>query len=382
VTKYLHLVWAGLWRSRTRAVFTLLSIAVAFVLFGLLQGINAWFTGALPGARADRLIVVSRVSELELLPSGHLQKIERVAGVRRATVVGALPATYQSRGNDMVVLATDPNALFGIYPDWHTSPDALRALALRRTGVIVGAALMKAYGWKTGDRIPLLTSVAKQDGSTDWTFEIVGTYSVPDGVIQENRLIANYAYFDEARMFDKGRAFAFIVGIDDPRTSTQTCAAIDALFANSSDETITQNEAEYAQSQLRQLGDVGAMVNAIVGAVLFTLLFLTGNTMRQAVRERIPELAVLKAIGYSDGKVTALVLAESMLLCLVAALAGLAVAAAIFPVTAALGIGGGGLPLSVVVTGVLVALALALASGLPPAWQARRLPIVDALAGR
>ena len=122
---------------------------------------------------------------------------------------------------------------------------------------------------------------------------------------QENRIIVNYAYFDEARMFDKGRAFAFIASIDDPLRSPQVCAAIDALFANSPDETLTQNETEYAQAQLRQLGDVGAMVNAIVGAVLFTLLFLTGNTMRQAVRERIPELAVLKAIGYSDGMLTA-----------------------------------------------------------------------------
>ena len=199
---------------------------------------------------------------------------------------------------------------------------------------------------------------------------------------QENRIIVNYAYFDEARKFDKGRVFAFIVSIDDPRRSAPMCAAIDALFANSSDETLTQNETEYAQSQLRQLGDVSAMVNAIVGAVLFTLLFLTGNTMRQAVRERIPELAVLKAIGYSDGLVTALVLTESMLLCLVAAALGLAVAAAVFPVTEALGIGGGALPPRVVALGVAVALVLALVSGLPPAWRVRRLTIVDALAGR
>jgi len=160
------------------------------------------------------------------------------------------------------------------------------------------------------------------------------------------------------------------------------CAAIDALFANSSDETQTQNEAEYAQAQLRQIGDIGAMVNAIVGAVLFTLLFLTGNTMMQSVRERIPELAVLKVIGYSDAMVTALILVESALLCLVAALLGLAFAAAVFPVTASLGIGGGVLPSSVIVSGVAIALMLALVSGLPPARRVQRLTIVDALAGR
>jgi hypothetical protein len=255
---------------------------------------------------------VSRVSQIEPLPSAHLRLIERVPGVRRATLVGALPAIYQSRGNDVLALATDPGALFDIYPDWSVSPGELQAMSGKRTGALVGAALMKAYGWRLGDRIPLRTSVVQQDGSTDWSFEIVGTYSVTGAATQENRIIVNYAYFDEARMFDRGRAFAFIASIDDPLQSTRICAAIDALFANSPDETLTQNEAEFAQSQLRQLGDVGLMVNAIVGAVLFTLLFLTGNTMRQAVRERIPEFAVLKAIGFSDGMVTVLVLAESM----------------------------------------------------------------------
>ena len=160
------------------------------------------------------------------------------------------------------------------------------------------------------------------------------------------------------------------------------CAAIDALFSNSSDETLTQDESAYAQSQLRQIGDVSAMVNAIVGAVLFTLLFLTGNTMMQSVRERIPELAVLKAMGFSDGMVTALILTESVVLCLVAAVLGLAVAAAVFPVTASLGIGGGALPSGVIVIGVAIALMLALVSGLPPARRVQRLTIVDALAGR
>ena len=380
--KYFHLVWAGLWRSRARTAFTLLSIAVAFLLFGLLQGINAWFGGLVTDAHADRLIVVSRVSQIEPLPSAHLQQIERVPGVRRAALVGAFPAVYRDRGNDLFVLATDPQSFFDIYPDWHVSPDQLRALSGQRTGALVGEALMKAYGWKLGDRVPLRTSVAKQEGGTDWSFEIVGTFTVAGSAAQETRILVNYAYFDEARLFDKGRVFAFVASIDDPLRSAQVCAAIDALFANSSDETLTQNETEYAQSQLRQLGDVGAMVNAIVGAVLFTLLFLTGNTMRQAVRERIPELAVLKAIGYTDGQLAGLVLTESMLLCLVAALFGLAAAALVFPATEALGIGGAGLPPAVVASGVAVALVLALVSGLPPAWRARRLTIVDALAGR
>jgi len=379
---HFHLVWSGLWRKPVRTVFTLLSIAIAFLLFGMLQGINAWFSGLATDAHADRLIVVSRVSQVEPLPIAHMQRIEQLPGIRRATYVGAFAGVYQTRGNDVFVYATDPEAVFDIYPEWHTAPEQLRAMTTTRTGAIVGKALMEAYGWKVGDRVPLNTSVVKQDGSTEWDLDIVGTYDVEGTPSQANRVIVNYTYFDEARQFGKGRVFAFIVGIDDPARSAPMCAAIDALFANSSDETQTQNEAEYAQAQLRQIGDIGVMVNAIVGAVLFTLLFLTGNTMMQSVRERIPELAVLKAIGFSDRMVTILILLESVLLCLVAALLGLAVAAAVFPVTESLGIGGGALPSRVIVMGVAIALLLALVSGVPPARRVQRLTIVDALAGR
>ncbi len=377
-----RLVWAGLWRKPVRTVFTVLSIAVAFLLFGLLQGVNAWFSGLATNAHADRLIVVSRISQVEPLPVAHLQKIEQLAGIRRATSVGVFSGVYQSRGNDVLVYATDAEAFFDIYPEWRTAPDQLRALAVTRTGAIVGDVLMKAYGWKLGDRIPLATSVVKQDGSSVWDLEIVGSYDVKGSPSEANRVITNYAYFDEARQFDKGRVFGFIVSIDNPARSAPMCAGIDALFANSSDETLSQDEREYAQAQLRQIGDISTMVNAIVGAVLFTLLFLTGNTMMQSVRERIPELAVLKAMGFSDGMLTALVLVESVLLCLVAALLGLAAAAAVFPVTASLGIGGGALPSSVIVFGVAIALVLALVSGLPPARRVQRMTIVDSLAGR
>jgi putative ABC transport system permease protein len=173
-----------------------------------------------------------------------------------------------------------------------------------------------------------------------------------------------------------------VVAVDDPAHSAQICAAVDALFVNSAYETVTQDEKAYVQGQLRQLGDVSLMANAIVAAVLFTLLFLTGNTMMQSVRERTSELAILKTVGFSDRSVTALVLIESVLLCVLAASVGLAAAAAVFPITAALGIGGAALPLKVIAAGLMMAVGLAVASGLPPARRAQRLVIVDALAGR
>lgn len=380
--KYFPLVWANLWRKKLRTVFTLLSIVVAFMLFGLLQGANAWIQGFASGAQGTRLYVVSRISQFELLPKAYLERVERIPGVRRATFIGGLVGTYQRPNNTVVVYGVDSTDLFSLYPEWRTSAAQRQALLSTRTGAIVGARLMEANAWKLGDRVPLQTSTVKEDGHTNWDFEIVGTYDVPTAPAQANNILANYEYLDEGRRFGKGRVFALVVSVDSPAHSAQVAAAIDAEFTNSADETLTQDEKSYIQGQLRQLGDIGTIVNGVVGAVLFTLLFLVGNTMMQAIRERTPELAVLKTIGYSDGAVAWLVLSEALLLCVLAAVVGLSAAAALFPLAAALGLAGATLPVGVCASGVGIAIVLALASGLPPARRAGRLVIVDALAGR
>jgi len=380
--KFVPLIWAGLWRKRTRTVFTLLSIVIAFVLFGILQGVAAWLSGFGSASGTHRLYVVSRISQIQPLPSSYLQRIARIPGVHQVAEIAALVGSYQQPSNAVVVLATDPRRMFELYPEWQVPQNQLQQLVRSRTGAIIGARLARLYGWKVGDVIPIHSSVLKNDGTSDWTFEVVGVYDSPEQPSETDRIIANYEYVDEARHFERGTVQAFIVDIDDPALAAPISAAIDAQFANSADETVTQDEKEFIQGQIRQLGDVSTLVNAIVGAVFFTLLFLTGNTMTQSVRERIPELAVLKAVGFADWRVTMLVLVESTLLCVIAALLGLLAAAALFPATAALGIAGTSLPPKVFVIGLLIAIALALASGLPPARRASRLQIVDALAGR
>jgi putative ABC transport system permease protein len=379
--KFFPLVWSSLWRKKARTIFTLMSIMIAFLLFGLLQGVNAWLNAFGTGSNANRLYVVSRVSQVQPLPSAYLHQIEAVPGIRQSTYIAGISGFYQEKSNNLLALATDVQKFFDLYPDWKIAPEQLAAMSRTRAGAIVAAPLMRAFGWKIGDRLPLRTSVMKQDGSADWDFEIVGTYDVPTSPAEANRILVNYAYFDEARRLERGTAWAFVLAVDDPTRSAQICAVVDALFVNSAYETVTQDEKAYVQGQLRELGDVSLMANAIVAAVLFTLLFLTGNTMMQSVRERTPELAILKTVGFSDRSVTVLVLIESVLLCVLAASLGLAAAAAVFPVTAMLGIAGAALPIRVVALGLLIAVGLALASGLPPAWRAQRLVIVDALAG-
>ena len=197
--KFLPLVWSSLWRKKARTIFTLLSIVIAFLLFGLLQGVNAWLGAFSVGTNANRLYVVSRVSQVQPLPSAYLHQIEAVPGIRRATYIAGISGYYQEKSNNLLALATDVKAFFGLYPDWRVAPEQLAAMGRTRAGAIVGAPLMKTFGWKIGDHLPLRTSVVKQDGSADWDFEIVGTYDVPSAPAEANRILVNYAYFDEAR---------------------------------------------------------------------------------------------------------------------------------------------------------------------------------------
>jgi len=173
--KFFPLVWTSLWRKKARTIFTLLSIMIAFLLFGLLQGINAWLAD-FGGSNANRVYVVSRVSQLQPLPTSFLDQIEQVPGIRQSTYIAGLTGFYQEKSHSLVAFATDVQTFFALYPDWQIAPDQLAAMGRTRTGAIVAAPLMRAFGWKVGDRIPLRTSVTKRDGSADWDLEIVGTY--------------------------------------------------------------------------------------------------------------------------------------------------------------------------------------------------------------
>lgn len=379
--KFLPLLWAGLWRKRARTIFTLLSIVVAFVLFGMLQGVNAVFNNAVNAAAVDRLDVVSRVTFTEPLPYGYLSQIESIPGVAGVAYQSWFGTYYQDPKNFVFSFPLDPERFFPLFPELHLSKNELAALVHTRTGAVIGRDLAKKYGWKVGDRVPLHSVIWTQasDGSSDWQFDIVGIFDGPTN--DASSFFFNYSYFDEARAFSKGKVGWYIVKVKDPKEAMQVAAAIDKRFANSADETKTQTEKEFSQSFIKQQADINFIVTAILGAVFFTLLFLTGNTMMQSVRERVPELAVLKTLGFTDFAVVALVLAEALVLCLIAALIGLGIAALIFPAMKDY-IGEAHLPANVLVFGAALAVLLALCTGLPPAWRTARLNIVDALAGR
>ncbi|MDB5986942.1 MAG: transporter permease [Nevskia sp.] len=381
--KFFPLIWSALWRKKLRTIFTLLSIVIAFLLFGMLQGVNAAFQRGVDNANVNRLVVTSRISLTEALPISQMQLLESVKGVAAVAHATWFGAYYQDPKNFIFAAPVEIDRYLKVVPEIKSAPEQLDALRHTRDGILVGLVAAKKYGWKIGDRVPLHSTIwtRKSDGQSDWDFQVVGFYDFTGNASQTDGALFNFDYFDEARAFRRGSVGWWVVSLSDPNQSSQVAAAIDKLFENSADETKTQSEKEFAQSFLKQFGDINFIVKAILFAVFFTLLFLTGNTMMQSVRERVPELAVLKTLGYSDTAVLTLVLVESVLLCLLAAAIGLGIAELLFPLLKSV-VGEVRLPPSVLLAGGGVALVLAILTGLPPAWRAKRLDIVDALAGR
>ncbi|NHA13802.1 ABC transporter permease [Thioalkalivibrio sp. XN279] len=382
--KYLHLVWAGLFRKKVRTVLTVLSVIVAFLLFGLLQAVNEAFQAGAEQARADRLITNSRYSIIEMLPISYLPQIESVPGVKEVAFASWFGGSYQDRPAQFAVFPVDPERYLRAAPEIELDDAARERWQATRDGAVVGQSLAERYGWQVGDRVTLVADIWPQrGGNNEWNFEISGIYTSPGSEQNEGALLFQWEFFDEARQYARGTVGWFILQVEDPDRAEDVAQAVDALFENSSNETKTQTEKAFAQGFARQFGDIGLIVTAILGAVFFTILVLTGNTMAQAVRERVPELAILKTLGFSDRAVLGLVVAESLVLVLLGGLIGLGLAAAALGGLGAMlaGFGIQGISLSVVGMGVLLMVALSLVVGLPPAWRAMRLRVVDALGG-
>jgi len=377
-------VLANLMRKKTRTILTLLSVVTAFLLFGLLQAVNVMFSAGADFVGATRLVTQARVSFTTSLPMRLLPEIESIPGIKAVMWQQWFGAVWQEN-TQLFFFATDPARLHTVYPEYVMPDEQWKAFEQTRTGMIVGRILADKYGWRIGDKVPISSNIFPQkDGSKAWTFDLVGIYDGKDADWQRNTNLGwiNYAYFDEANQFGSGMAGTFTLSLADPGQAEQIAQTIDARFENSPDETKTQTEKDFNIGFLRQIGDIGLIVRWILFAVFFTLLLVVGNTIAQSVRERIPELAILKTLGFTDRSVLGFVLAEATAICAIGGLVGLAIATLI-----GIKIGGSGnFPIAidhrVWITGVISIIGLSLAVGLPPALRAGRLSIVDALAGR
>lgn len=379
--KFLALIWAGIRRNRGRSNLILLQVVIAFTLFGVLQGLNGAINKAVDSTHADRLYVGSRQRFGTPLPIAIMSTVQSAPGVIAASYRFQFGATWQKPDQQVPILATDVDSFLAVYPEWEIAPAARRAMKQLQDGAIVGVATLRKYQWKVGQRI-VVQSLAKKDGSPNWTFDIVGTYVASDDPDSAVLILTNYHYVNESLAPAQANTIALaVMRIADPARAPEVETAIDKHFLNSPNETLTQTERQAAEGQVASLGDINTVVHRVIGATFFVLLFATGALMMQSIRERMPELAVLKTFGFSDRLVMRLILAETLALCVCGAALGLGLASRILPLARNF-IGLGSIPLGVLVTGFAFAVALALAAGAIPAWRGLRLRVVDALANR
>jgi putative ABC transport system permease protein len=376
------LVFSNFRRHKLRTLLTVMSILVAFLLFGYLAAISKAFEMGVDVAGKDRLVVRHKVSLIQMLPISYEARIEQIEGVADATHSTWFGGIYQDPKNFFPQIPVHPDEFMAMYPEFILPSDQMEAWKRLRTGAVVGRRTADRYGFRIGDKVPIRATIwMPKTGGDTWTFDVVGIYDGAEKETDTTQFLFRYDYFDENRQWGAGMIGWYYIRVSDPARAAEIAQKVDELFANSPHETKTETEGAFVKAFADQAGNVGAIITAILTAVFFTILLVVGNTMAQSVRERTRELGVLKAIGFSDARVLGIVLFESCLIALVGGGLGLALAWQLIQMGDPTG---GALlvfffPVGDLVTGIVFVVLLGLAAGALPAVQAMRLNPVDAL---
>ena len=377
--KFFPLLWSSLWRKKIRTIFTLLSVFVAFLLFGILMTIRTAFTFGVEIAGADRLVLINKINLIMTLPVSYFERLRATEGVRLATHQTWFGGVYQEPANFFAQMAVEPESFLQVYPEFKIPEDKRKAWLSDRQGAIVGVDLARRFNWKIGDKIPIIGTIWQPKSGQVWDFNVVGLYD-GEPAVDKTQFFFRYDYLENR---DRGEGVVgwYVVKIDDAGQATQMAAKFDSMFANSSFETKTTTEKGFVEGFAKQMGDIGAIMVAILTAVMFTMILVAANTMAQSVRERTSEVGVLKTLGFSGGSILALILSESILITVIGGGLGLALAWLFVqngdPT-------GGMLPIFMlperdIAVGVVLIFALGVVAGILPAVNAMNLKITDAL---
>jgi putative ABC transport system permease protein len=379
--KFIPLVWKNIWRRKFRTTFTLLSIFIAFVLFGILMTIRYSFAFGVEIAGADRLVLIHKVSLIMPLPVSYQQRLQQTQGVEIASHQTWFGGIYQDPSNFFANIAVVPEPFLKTYPEFILPPEQVEAWRNDRQGAIIGRDLAERFNWKIGDKIPLTAPIwLPKGGGTTWEFNVVGIYDGADAV-DKTQMFFRYDYLDENRAQGQGQVGWYVVKIADPNQAVDLSHTFDEMFANSAAETKTTTEKGFIEGFAKQIGDIGSIMIAISSTVLFMFGLVAASTMAQSVRERTSELAVLKTLGFSGTTILILVLTESLFIAFTGGLLGLGLAWLFVQ-------GGdptnGMLPIFVLPTrdvliGIGLMVIMGVLAGVMPAVAAMRLKITDAL---
>jgi len=378
--KFSRLIFANLFRKKVRLILTIGSFAVALFLFAFLSIVRGAFLGNAELASANRLVTINRTSIINLIPLAYKDKIQRISGVTYVTHNNWFGGIYQNENNFFPQFVIDPTTQRQVFPELVVPDDQWSNFLKDRQGAVVGAKTAKRFGWKIGDRIPIKTTLY---GGGAWEFNLDGIYHGTRAQDDETQFWFQWDYFEE-KIPDrvKGQIGWYVIRIDKPEDAPRIAKTIDKEFENSPNETKTEAESAFAANWVKQFGNIQFLIVTIGAVVFFTLLLVTGNTMAISVRERTSELAVLKAIGFSDRAILFFVLAESLVIALFGGFLGLLLAVLATPVLAtalASMLPNLVLPGSILIVGLVVALIVGIAAGLLPGIGAMRMRVVTAL---
>jgi len=378
------LIRKNLFRKRLRAVLMIISIAVAFAIFGVLGSFERAFYAGQEIAQADRLVVVNKINFTQPLPISYFNRVRAVEGVKQVAHLNWFGGYYQDSKNFLIVFAVEPETYLDIVStDINVPPEARQIFLRERTSALVGENMAKKWGWKVGDHVPISSNIFSQkNGSHTWDFTIAGIFTKRIEQLDTNFMVFPFAYFDETRSFGKDNIGWLTLRTTSAAVNDKVAKTIDAMFANSPYETATDTEKAFNKAFVAQLGNIALIVGLVVGAAFATILMIVGNTMVMTVRERTREIGVLKTLGFSGERILRLVLGESVLLALIGGLIGTGLAAiAIMNLRESLMqfVPGMTLAPSIVLLAVAIMLVLGLLTGLVPAVGAMRLKIVTAL---
>ena len=382
--KFLPIIWRNLLRRKVRTIFTVGAILIAFVLFGILVAVRAAFSMGVDLAGADRLMVRNKITLIQPVPASYENQLRQIEGVKDITYANWFGGYYQNTRNQFPNMAVEPESWLRMYSEFEVPPEARKAWFADRSSAIVGVDTAKRFGWKIGDRVPLQATIFRRPGHEAWEFNIVGFYDSPVSGTDKTQLFFHWNYLAEVlrNTSFEGQVGWYVIKVADPDKSPEIARKVDEMFANSPAETKTETEKAFVAGFAKQMGNIALITQMITAAALFMILLVTGITMAQSVRERTNELAVLKTLGFGDGRILAMVLVESSLIAAVGGALGLLMS---WLLIALMGdrvraqLPAFYFPPRQLIVGAALVLLLGVIAGAVPAWTAGRLRIVDAL---
>jgi len=317
------LIWQNSLRKKVRFTLTCLSALVAFFLFTTLSAINNALSSNANSIDNYRLITSHKVSMTRALPINFSDKIKNINGVDKVSYSSWFGGYFQNEKQQVTMTAVDSSNYFAIYDEYQLSPAQLKKWQNTQTGIIIGSEIAKKYHWNVGDSIPLSSSIwMNRDGLFTWQFTVSAIYQGKHESTDNKKIFFQHKYFDRARAYSQNSINWLTTKISPSADNEQVIQLIDQKFANSSSPTRTITEQVFIKEQAQQFIDMAMVIKLVLSAVFFTLLLIVCNTLIQVIRERLSELAMMKALGFSAPYLIIQIYAEALFLIGLGAVSG------------------------------------------------------------